>query len=182
MLQDLRDWFSDSDTHPGWGILFDADNVPYKALGYLSNFAGVTLPNQLVGESDAAYTARARNIIKTQPNQTRGTPAAMVAAARNSGGLIGPSDIDYPGQSATVIMRERDTSPYHLTVTTYTGQTANHDLVEAALISQKPAGIVMNYTVQDQSTWLDIRSEEATWGAVKADNATWQLVRDTPPH
>jgi hypothetical protein len=133
---------------PGYGILFDVDLCPAAALPYLAQFVGETLPTTLA-EADA------RRQIRTQPNRKRGTRAGIIAAARAT--LSNP-DTD------TVIFRERDAAAcpsipaYGLTVATYTAQTPNPAATEAAIRSNLPGGIILNY--ETLAGW-DITTMEA---------------------
>lgn len=152
----------DGNPLPGWGILFDVDLCPTAALPYLAQFVGETLPTTL---SDA----EAREQIRSQPNRKRGTPAGITAAARAT--LTGAQQ---------VIFRERDpaacpTEPaYGLTVVTYTSQTPDPAVTEAAIRSNIPAGIVLNYetlpgwdiTALEAAGYADISALEAAFANI----------------
>lgn len=106
-LQEVEDYAADSDAGPGWSIVLDLDRAPDKFMVWLSQFVGVdaTLP---LGQTPAQLRAA----IKDRPNWKRGTVASIAAAAKQ-----------YLTGNKTVIIRERDTSPYHFTVITYDSET-----------------------------------------------------------
>jgi len=63
----------------------------------------------------------------------------------------------------SVTLFERDTSAYHLTVRTFDAETPYPDRVLAALLSQKPAGLVMDYAVSDGLTYDEIAASGRTY-------------------
>lgn len=137
------DWTDDDDVeHPGWSIIFDVDNCPSEALPYLAQIVGETLPVTLTDEE-------ARRQIRTQPNRRRGTRDGITAAARAT-----LSDPD----NATVVFIERSSSAspslpaYGLTVGTLTSQTPDPDATEAAIRSNLPGGILLEFIVSDTPT------------------------------
>jgi len=90
----------------------------------------------------------------------------------------------------TVIINERDgdsaTQPidyaYYLTVETYQGQTPDPAMTQRALLSQKPAGIVLTYVTIAGQTYDQVRTRFATYAALLAAYPTYADVwRDTPP-
>lgn len=135
----------DPDYVPGWGTIFDIDTCPVEQLPYLAQFVGETLP---AGATEAQWRQRLRD----QPNKNRGTPAGIKAAARltlsNDDGSIGNPD-------ATVVFIERSASAcpslpaYGLTVGVRADQCPNPAATEAAIRSNMPAGIVLEYIVSD---------------------------------
>lgn len=145
--------------YPGWSSLLDVDRVPAKGLPYLAQFLGVDVTPAL-SESDQ------RQQLRDVPGFKRGTPAAMTGAARPF--LTG---------TKTVTLVERDTSAYHLTVRTFTAETPDPDLVEAALLSQKPAGLVLDYEVVDGLTWGEIKASGKTYGELTAEFPTSGLLK-----
>jgi hypothetical protein len=115
---------------PGWGILFDVDTCPAQWLPYLGQFVGV--PN-LIGVDPV--TARAQ--IKAQVSMHRGTPQSIINAA--SATLTG---------TQTAILTERfNGDPYAIQMITYGSETPDQAMTLAAMLTMKPAGIVLTYDV-----------------------------------
>jgi P2-related tail formation protein len=154
---------------PGWSLLLDVDRCPAAALPWLGQFVGVTVDPSL---DEAAQ----RQQIRDEQGMARGTPAAMVAAAKRS--LTG---------TRTVILIERDASvsptepAYGLKVLTRTSETPDTAVVLAALIAAKPAGIILDYATIDGQTWQDVIDNYATWGDVISTYSTWQDVIENTP-
>lgn len=163
MLQDVDDLARDDGTWPGWAKLVDLNETPDEALDWLAQFVGV---RPLQGISTAQKRAR----ITSKEGFRRGSPQAMVSAAQN-----------YLTGTKSVILLERDTSAYHLTVHTYTSETADSNAVELALISQKPAGLVMDYSTVPGQTWAQMLAGHATWTLVNSFYSNWGEVRDDLP-
>lgn len=159
-----------SDQRPGWAILMDPDRVPAEALGYLAQFVGVSLKD---GLSDASQRAR----VKSTDGFKRGTLGAIIGAAQQF--LTG---------TKTVFLRERDPSvsalyggAYGLTVLTLASETPNAAAVLAALIEQKPAGILLSYTTVTGASYLIIRTNYANYTAVRSAFATYSGLRNNIP-
>jgi len=130
LFQIVDDWASDTDDgKPGYSILIDIDRCPDNALPWLAQFVGAKLT---VGLSPAQQREQIRGL----GNWKRGTVAAMQAAA-----------LPYLTGSQTVVIHERDTSPYHFLVYTLSAETPDQNKVLQALLSQKPAGLQMQYVV-----------------------------------
>lgn len=154
---------------PGWSQLIDINRAPAEGLAYLGQFVGVPI---LVGLSDAAQRAR----IKAVGGQNRGTLASIIAAAQQ-----------YLTGAQTVIVRERDvaasaTDPaYGLTVITYASQTPDTAKVLAALIAQKPAGIILNYHTNVGADYQSVFTSFATYQNVFTTYLTYQGVVTAQP-
>ena len=154
---------------PGWSLLLDVERAPADALPWLGQFVGVTVDPSL---DEAAQ----RQQIRDEQGMTRGTPAAMVAAAQR-----------YLTGTKSVILIERDASvcpthpAYGLKVLTRTSETADTSVVLAALIAAKPAGIILDYATVDGQTWQDVIDNYATWGDVISTYSTWlDVIENTP--
>jgi len=132
LFQIVQDWSSDSDDvppKPGWSILVDATRVPDIAIPWLAQFVGTKITTGMPVDYQ-------RTQLTGLGTWKRGTVAALQAAP-----------VPFLTGSQTVIVKERDTSPYHFQVMTYASETPNQAAALAALVSQKPAGLVMNYVV-----------------------------------
>lgn len=163
MFQDIEDLVRDQDGKPGWSQLIDLDRTPDRALRWLGQFIGVTIPANV-----DAVTARA--MIRAHLGWNRGTPQAMRDALSFT--LTGEKH---------VIFIERDGSAYRLTVITRTSETPSTLNSYMALLSQKPAGLSLNYIVAPGRTWLEVRMENAIWGDARSRYINYEDMRGTYP-
>lgn len=163
MFTELDDLVRTTDDGPGYSALLDADRAPLNALPWLGQFIGVTVDTT---KSDAAQRAQ----IRDEAGFRRGRPASMVAAAQTT-----------LTDTKTVMMTERYTSAYRLRVRTFDVETPDIEATRAALISQKPAGIVLDYDTVATWTWRTLRDSFADWQAVNDWYADWQGVKDDDP-
>lgn len=137
--QVVHDLVAETDDDPSWSALFDVDRCPAPFLPWLAQLVGERVP---VGEGETA----ARDRIRTPQGIVRGTLPGIVAAAQRT--LSG---------AKTVLLIERDGSPYRLTVVTRKSETpgvATDDLV-GTIDSQvgtfaeiDPSGDITNRTLQ----------------------------------
>lgn len=138
-----RDQVVNGKIAPGWSQLLDINRAPTEALPWLAQFVGATLP---VSASDAAMRAQLLSV----PGWRRGTPAAMVAAAQAT--LTG---------NKTVTMIERAGDAYTVVVITKASETPDVEETYAALLSQKPGGIILVYENIDGQTYGELLSINA---------------------
>lgn len=148
----------DTDTHPGWTSILDPNVVIANWLVWLAWLYGVTL-------TPGASEVEQRATILALPPHQRGTRASLVAAAQQF--LTGTRHVDFI---------ERASSAYTLTVVTLTSETPDTGPVLAALLDQKPAGIVMTYVTSDSEVW-DVASP-VTWDTV-GGTVTWDDMLTT---
>src|SRR5215471_15924936 len=128
LFQLVEDWASDTpDGKPGYSLLVDATRVPDIAIPWLGQFVGVQI---VVGQSPAVQRAQLTGLA----NWKRGSVDALQAAP-----------LPWLTGTQTVIIKERDTSPYHLTVETLASETTDATAVQNALMAQKPAGLQLTY-------------------------------------
>lgn len=109
-LQWTDDLVRDSDTNVGWSSIMDLDTIPDDGLAWLAQFVGVNTIDEL---DPASQRLRIHETAGFQ----RGTVSALAGAARQY--LVG---------SRSVVITERDTSPYHLNVTTFAAETPDSTL------------------------------------------------------
>lgn len=146
---------------PPWATLLDVDNIPAQYLPWLAQSVGVQLTE---GMSEADQ----RTTIKKTGGWLRGTPASIKEAAKLH--LTG---------SKTVIFRERNTSPYNFHVVTRTSETPDSAVVLAAMMAEKPAGLVMTYAVVPGQDYQELLDNHATYQIVLTAYATYDaLVRN----
>jgi hypothetical protein len=136
-VADLDDLASDGATGlPGWSRLLDIDLAPAWALSWLA---------QLVGASciDGLSVADQRMCIRDASGRRRGTVAAMRTAAQAT----------LTGGRQVLITERYQGFAYRLRVQTYSAETPNSTVTRAAIVSQKPAGLVLTYDVLLGPTW-----------------------------
>jgi hypothetical protein len=152
---------------PPMAPLLDPDLCPDWALGWLAQMVGVALP---AGVSPAD----ARTIIRKVSGFQRGTRAALAAAA----GL-------YLTGGKTVYFRERDQTaadpPYSLQIVTLVSETPDPAATLAAILRQKPGGIVLDYHTIVGWDYLQMSASYATYAALPPKFATYSDLRDNHP-
>jgi hypothetical protein len=122
---------------PGWSRILDIDRADDDGLPWLSQLLGI----QLVGGRTADQW---RQDIRDRRNWERGTVRSFVDAAR-----------PYLTGSRTVIVRERDVTPYHVTVVTYAHET-NEDTIYYSDILEDLATytpLFINYSSYSDLYW-----------------------------
>lgn len=169
MFQPVDDLAGDTAEGPGWSQAVDIDRAPPEALGWLAQFTGVTLDPTLDDTAQRAW-------IRAGSGMKRGTPAAIVAAARKH--LTG---------TQTVVINERDAGAcpsepaYGLTVITFTSETPDPAVTEADIRAAKPAGLVLQYLTADGMNFALLKTDYATFGDVKSTFATFDALRTGTP-
>lgn len=156
VLEKVDDYFAErSDELPGWRRLLDPENAPAEVLPYLAQFAGVVL-------EPALTVAQQRQKIATPEGFLRGTPAALIEATKRT--LTGAQD---------VVLLERYTGDaYQLAVRTQVDQTPDADATLAAILTQKPIGIVLDYAAIVGETLAEVDAAYPTLQDIDDDNPT----------
>ena len=67
--------------------------------------------------------------------------------------------------------------PYALTVITRTAETPSTAAVLAALLAQKPAGIILTYAATTGFTYLELRADQATYTSTRSYYTNYQNLR-----
>lgn len=168
MFDFLADLVLEQDGTPSWSRAYDPDLAPVELLPFIAQLVGVDLPPNL---DEAAQRLR----IKAVAGFWRGTPDAIVNAARQF--LVGP---DGTGESATVYLIERHGSPYAFTVTTLESETPDEAKVLAALLEQKPAGLMMNYSTIVGGDFETLRDTHVDFAEIAADFTDFDDIRSDP--
>jgi hypothetical protein len=164
MFDQIEGYARDSDDgRPGWAILMDPDRCPSEALPWLAQFVGTTLTP---GLSDADQRAQ----IKAEQAFKRGTPSAIAQALQ-----------PYLTGTRTVLIRERDGGAYNLTVLTYSSETPDSTKALNAILTQKPAGIILTYATVTGANYLVIRASYATYTDLRAAFVTYNGLRNNSP-
>lgn len=109
--------------------------------------------------------------LKAKLSWMRGTAPAMVSAAQAT--LIG---------TRRVVLRERFTGdPWKINVVTFTDETPDAAATLAALLTQKPAGIILTHTVVTGQDYQLLLDNHASYSNVRSTYATYAgLELDTP--
>lgn len=130
MFQDIDD-LAHAPNGP-WTGLLDIDQIPDKGLAWFGQFVGVQV-NTALSFNDQ------RQQIREHIGWGRGRPAAIRSAVRK-----------FLSDSQTVVIVERDTSPYHFNVVTYATET--------------PAGFMYQDIYDDYLTYQLFYDAWATYG------------------
>jgi hypothetical protein len=163
----------DADYLPGFGVLFNvapqpgapgygAPVCPTADLGYVGQFVGVQVP---AGADDAT----ARSLVLAEAGRNRGTPAAVIAAAKRN--LSGT-------QSVTLLERTApDGTPHHgwFTLVVRPEEVISLSALTAAVNACKLSGLMWGVVQQDAYIWS---SAIHTWAA---DTMTWAAASGTQP-
>jgi hypothetical protein len=135
MFQDTADLVQDGPNgEPGWSIVLDINRVPDVGLSWLAQFIGMHFYTGIT-------TDQMRQQIRQHVTWGRGTPASIISAVRLF--LTG---------TQTVILAERDSTPYHFTVTIWAAEAPADTSPTSALVSYvnkfaKPAGLAWTLVV-----------------------------------
>lgn len=164
LFQPIDDLAKDGENgEPGWSIVLDLDRIPDEGLPYIAQFIGVEFPSALT-------PAQMRERIETTDGWNRGTKDSIVGALQ-----------PYLTGSQTVIFRERRTSAYTLEVVTYASETPDSAAALAAMMAQKPAGIVLTYNVRTGQDYQSMYLNNATYQTLFTNYATYQGVVEATP-
>ena len=161
--QIVWNWVTDRTDMLGWAYLFNADLADTNALPWLAQFNGTKLRDDMSEQEQ-------RDAIRTPAGFSRGTLAYITEAPKQ-----------YLTGTRAVYVREREGGAYRLHMRTLLWETPNEASVLAAILLQKPAGILLDYDVIIGQDWIDLMADHASWNAVMADYATWDEVRSDIP-
>jgi hypothetical protein len=160
MFQAVEDLARDTPAGPGWSSVVDLDRCPDDWLGWLAQLVGVTL---IAGATPDESRAR----IAATDGFWRGTRSAIIAAAGAT--LTG---------TKTVYINERiDGDAYHLAVLTLAAETPDAAAAQAAIVAQKPAGLVLDYRTTAGQTYDAVHVRYATYTALRTAYATYDAMR-----
>ena len=151
MFQTIDTLAGGNETTPGWAGALNANTAPDYALAWLGQFGGTRAK---LGETTAARRAR----VLDAPGITRGTPAAIAAAAQAT-----------LTATKTVRIGERVAgNPYDLLVATRTDETAAPAATEAAIAGALPAGITLSYITSDDLLYQELEGTLTDYADVEA--------------
>lgn len=127
-------------TPGGWPTLVDLDTTPDPA--WLGHITGTRIPAGIPAET-------ARAMVRDLPALRRGTPAAMLAAAR----AVMPTGL--------ITLLERDGSAWKTTIRLYAAEATVDDAarVKAAASKHKPPGIILDVVRVSGATFDHMAAE-----------------------
>ena len=160
MFDEVEEWArDDAGGEPGWSILLDLARAPNKALPWLGQFVGVSVPGNL---DDA--TARARILGKS--GFARGTLPSIAEAAMMH--LTGSKDV--------LITERYQGNAYRIYVATRTAQTPSPAKTLADIITKKPAGLILTYETITGQTYNELLADSPLYSNVFSNYLTYQGV------
>lgn len=163
-IDQIHGYVTDTDERPGWAIVLDPVAAPAEVLDWLAQFVGTVLTPSM---DDAAR----RQAIELPEGFERGGLEALKEAVAKT--LTGPQ---------TVLVDERYLADaWQLRVRVFAAETPNSAATLAAVLSQKPIGIVLTFVVIGGQDWGDLQLDHASWTATMADYATWFEARTDLP-
>jgi hypothetical protein len=170
MFDDIDQLVEDQDDGTlGWGIIMNPDTAPDEWLDWLGQFIGVDTTRVI-------DPTNARTLIRGHQGFYRGTATSMVEAAQASSGMY---------NLRRVFVDERyGGDAWQLRVRTYIGDTSDPDAVLAALLSQKPAGIVLTYVVVMGQNYFEAKGRlpgSQTYTDMKNYYTDYAAMRDHAP-
>lgn len=146
-----------------WGLMFDPDLAPASILAWMAQFVGARYPGD-------ATEDQIRTAIRVHENWQRGRPAAIKAALAAE--LTG---------TKTIIFSERSGGAYRLQIRTLTSETPSIERARQAILSQKPAGLVLDYDVQAGIAYSDMDSGYDSYGDIDATGDTYEEIASEAP-
>lgn len=162
MLEQLAEVFDPEGDAPPLAPILDVDLCPDWALPWLAQWVGVQLPVGITAD-------QARLLIREVSGFKRGTPAALRAAAAY-----------YLTGTRRVYFNERlADNAYRLGVITLASETPDPAQVLAAIMAQKPAGIVLSYSAIAGQTYRAVLTEVDSYRELRS---TWTSYRDLRDH
>lgn len=147
----------------GWSVALDADLCPSAVLPWLAQWEGVTLTPDM-SEADQ------RQAIKDREGSARGRVATIRARIERT--LTG---------TKRIVVRERNPTAYSLYIRTWASETPDEDLTRAAILAQKPAGIVLDYDAATGVTYIDVAATYADYDALAATGMTYAELAESLP-
>lgn len=144
-----------------WPVVFDLAETPYPAA--LGSATGTPVPAGLTVEKQRAY-------VTERPGQRRGTPAAIIAAVRET-----------LSATRTVELNERDGSPWHLTIRVFEAElpAGGAAAVKAAALTQKPYGITITIDVKvlpGAASYQHLSEEHGTYAELSVEFPTYAAM------
>lgn len=151
---------------PGYANRFDIENVTDPLwLAWVAQF---------VGDSQAVQTASTveamQAIIMTPQNFTRGRPATIRSAAKNT--LTGTQEVIYnPAVGG---------NPFVLGITTFTSETPDSQATDAAVFGVLPAWILVSFATVSGGDYATLTASHSTYTLMQAEHTSYADVLANP--
>jgi hypothetical protein len=159
LFEQVRSYVADRDDMLGWEIIFDVDECPPEALPYLAQFVGVHFEDSLTVEQQRAK-------IKGRPAFKRGTLGAIEEAAKQR----------LTGGKFVFVAERAEGHAYRLLIRTFDSQTPDPVATRKDILTQKPAGILLDYEAVAMLIYLQVKEENPTYADLKARGTYAQAV------
>lgn len=167
-LDEITRWVRDQGEQPGWALFMDPDQAPTVALRWLGQLVGTYVGAKTPFETTAEWDAAARAQIKDLSNFRRGTVQTIINTTKQF--LTG---------NKNVFLTERDTSPYHYSISVYDSEApADTTALVAALQAAKPAGLQFTFQVVPGQTYDQLEAGHADYDAVESAYPDYIAVRE----
>jgi hypothetical protein len=163
MLEQVAQVFDPDGDVPPLAPILALELCPDWALPWLAQWVGIRIPSGM-----SATDARA--LIGDVSGFARGTPASLRAAVQTT-----------LTDSKTVWFRERDGSPYRLEVVTLTSETPDAAKSLAALLTQKPGGIVLSYRTVVGWDYQQMTTTGGTYAVLKTTYSSYRKLSEHTP-
>lgn len=151
-----------TETPGGWLAAFDLATTPEPA--WLGNLTGTQVPGGLTLEQQRAYVLQ-------RPSWRRGTLRALRQAA-----------LAYLTGAQHLEVVERDGSPWRLTVRVFAAEISDQAALRAALLEQKPVGIVLNLDIRLGASFEHMRTQHGpTFTSARAQFPTFSDAKTHLP-
>ena len=144
-----------SDGLPGYANLLDIDACPTENLGYLGQYVGVNLRDDLNDDQQREWVREKRNF-------NRGTPQAAKDGIQET----------LTGTKFTAI-NERIGTAWHYTVITKPSETPNPALTEQVILNHKPGPDTYTHTMVEYPTYGWVRDTYNRYSQLKATYPTY---------
>ena len=152
-LQQIAD-LTDPGAHP-WSDAFDLDASP--APQWLGAITGTPVPLGIAGDE-------ARAFVRNRPTWRRGTPAALLAAARSA------------YTRGHIELLERDGSPWRATLLVFGATDVELARILAAASTQKPVGIVLTAVAATGAAYQHFTTVHGSYAALGAELPTYDAM------
>jgi hypothetical protein len=151
---------TDDEGNDGWSAFADPMRCPDAFLVTLAQWAGVRYPRRMGTEDLRAL------IGPHAPGLWRGTKQALLDTVAR-----------YLTPGGSMYFEERaDGNPYLLRIHTYAYDTLDAAALETELLTHVPAGLILEYAMQEGLSYAELRNQAATYAAMRAMFDTYYAV------
>lgn len=139
-----------------WETSLDPTATPAEALRWLAQFPGVRV-------EEAWTDDQLRDAIARPTGWARGTPTALFDAGKRT----------LTGSQYMVMVERFGGNAYHLFMRSLISETPDEDATRAAILAEKPAGIVLDYAATDSQTFFQLDTNYASFADVDTAYASF---------